>query len=75
MTFSAQGHGANLMIASASRLHLPTLDHVDAFFEAASLEIEEGKFQPRYGWEPIITHVLNYNKHLRSMLEIDAVNP
>jgi nucleoside 2-deoxyribosyltransferase len=75
ITFSTKGHGANLMIASASRLHLPTIDHVDAFFEAASLEIEEGKFHPHFGWEPIITHVLNYNEHMRNMLDIDAVNP
>lgn len=83
ITFSSEGHGANLMIASASRLHLPTLDHVDLFlFEARMVLDSMGDDGPtindRLNWHLIIDLVLRACpalRHHENKLAVDALNP
>lgn len=75
LTFSTMGHGANLMIATASRVHFPTIDHLDLFFQNVSLEVEEGKFDIKYGWDPVITHVLNNVYGVNNKLDVDPIHP
>lgn len=75
ITFSAEGFGANLMIAQASRVHLPTLSHVDLFFERAAQLIEEDPGNnPKFGWHSLISRVLS-DRVLDNRLAVDAINP